>query len=441
MRVLITTAGSHGDINPFVAIGRALRERGHAALMLVNPYYRDLVEEAGVEFAPIGETLDLRDLKNHPDVMHRYRGGRTVLDKWLIPYSGELLDELGPLIDRFRPDIVVHHHIAMLAPHVCREKGVKTAVVVLAPAMWLSAEDVFVSIDWMPDPPPRWMRWVMRRLGPAFLRRTLDPRLNRVRRAHGLAKERDIYLRCTRGGDVNLGMWSPIVRGPMASDPPTGVICGFPWHDRHGAQEHAPEEIERFLEAGGSAAAPILFTLGSAAAHVPGRFYHDAAEACRLLGRRGVLLIGRSNEPPEGMPEGVAAFSYAPFSAVMPRCCAIVHHGGIGTTAQALRSGRPAVVVPHAHDQFDNAARVRRLGVAESLPAHKVTAERLAGVLRKLLGEPGYAWRAAEIGVKVAREDGAVVAVGLLEKTVAGGDRTYGTDGTDRKKAIAEGGL
>jgi hypothetical protein len=236
MRVLITTSGSHGDAHPFVAIGRALRERGHVARLMVNGYYRDLVEEAGLEFAPIGEPYELRELKEVRDVMHRYRGAGIVMDRWMVPYSADLLRELGPEIDRFRPDIVVYHHIAMLAPEVCRAKGVKTAVVVLSPAIWMSREDVFVSIDWIPDDPPPWMRWLLRNVGGAIVRRTIDPRFNRVRLANGLAKERDIYLRVTRGGDVNLGMWSPVLRGTMASDPAHAVICGFPWHDRHGAQ-------------------------------------------------------------------------------------------------------------------------------------------------------------------------------------------------------------
>ena len=118
MRVLITTSGSHGDIHPFVAIGRALLARGHVARLMVNGYYRDLVEEAGLEFAPVGAPYDLRELKEVRDVMHRYRGARVVMDRWMVPYSADLLREMGPEIDRFKPDIVVYHHIAMLAPDV-----------------------------------------------------------------------------------------------------------------------------------------------------------------------------------------------------------------------------------------------------------------------------------------------------------------------------------
>jgi len=94
------------------------------------------------------------------------------------------------------------------------------------------------------------------------------------------------------------------------------------------------------------------------------------------LGRRALLLIGHSrNLPQAALPEGVAAFEYAPYSEVLPRACAIVHQGGVGTAGQGLRSGKPVLILPHAHDQFDNAARVARLGCGRVLPRPRFNAE------------------------------------------------------------------
>src|SRR5262249_40322391 len=161
-----------------------------------------------------------------------------------------------------------------------------------------------------------------------------------------------------------------------------------------GGHEHPAADLERFLAKGEP---PILFSLGTAAVHVADGFYHEAAEACRILGRRGMLLIANTDLKFEKLPKGVETFTDIPFSHVMPRGAASVHHGGIGTTGQAMAAGRPTVVVPHAHDQYDNAARVKRLGISETLRRGKLTAERLAGALRSVLDDASCALLAGEV--------------------------------------------
>ena len=180
----------------------------------------------------------------------------------------------------------------------------------------------------------------------------------------------------------------------MPGDPAHGVICGFPWHDRSAGQETPVAPLNEFLDAGPP---PIVFSLGTAAVHTAGRFYSDAAEACGMLGRRGLLLVGRPEYAPPRLPDGVRPFTYAPFSQVLPRAAAVVHHGGIGTTAQALRSGHPTVVCPLSHDQFDNAARVSRLGVSATVKHSAVSARRLALELSKVLDDPATARRATRV--------------------------------------------
>jgi rhamnosyltransferase subunit B len=415
MRVLITTAGSHGDINPFIAIGRALIARGHEAVMLANPYFQTQAEEAGLGYIPFGETFDLRDLKDMPDVMHPRRAASVVIEEMLLPVADDTLRQLPSLLKEVRPDAVLHHHISMATPWVCEPLGVPCANAVLAPMMWMAAEDVFSPMSWSPLHPKPWLRWAMRKLMLPAMRFQIDPPVNRLRREHGLQPIRDVWRTISRSGALNLGMWSPTFRGPLAGDPEGGVICGFPWHDRHGAQEEAPDTVENFLADGPE---PILFSLGTAAVHVASGFYHEAAEACRILGKRGMLLVGNSGVGVEGAPAGVEHFTYVPFSRVMPRVAVSVHHGGIGTTAQGMRAGRPTVIVPHAHDQYDNAARVKRLGISETLNKGKLTARRLADAINRVLEDPDVSHKAAEVGRLVAQEDGAGVAAREIEKLV-----------------------
>ena len=126
---------------------------------------------------------------------------------------------------------------------------------------------------------------------------------------------------------------------------------------------------------------------------------------------------------PATLPDGVAAFEYAPYSEVLPRACAIVHQGGVGTTGQGMRAGKPVLILPHAHDQFDNAARVVRLGCGRVLARPRYNAESAIGELKALLDDPTYAESAAKVGETVSQEQGARVAVNEIEKVLVLGCR------------------
>ena len=127
------------------------------------------------------------------------------------------------------------------------------------------------------------------------------------------------------------------------------------------------------------------------------------------------MLIGK-NAPPKNLSENIIAASYAPYSQIFPRACAIVHQGGIGTTAQALRAGRPTLVMPYSHDQPDNAARVERLGTSRTIPRKQYSAVSVAKKLRELLENPNYAAKAAKIGHVIPAENGVGVACDAIEK-------------------------
>jgi UDP:flavonoid glycosyltransferase YjiC (YdhE family) len=197
--------------------------------------------------------------------------------------------------------------------------------------------------------------------------------------------------------------------------PPRTTITGFTFHDRvaHQWPTLAPD-LQAFLQSGPP---PVVFTLGSIAVEFPGDFYRVSAEVARRLGRRAVLLVGAQgmgtcrNERSADMFVG----DYAPVSELFPRALAVVHHGGVGTLGQTLRAGKPQIVVPLFSDQFDNAARAVRLGVARSIALKRYVPERVAAELSRLFDGPGYAARAAAVGEEVSREDGAEAAARIID--------------------------
>jgi UDP:flavonoid glycosyltransferase YjiC (YdhE family) len=135
-----------------------------------------------------------------------------------------------------------------------------------------------------------------------------------------------------------------------------------------------------------------------------------------MLRRRAVLLVGPDpRNRPATLPDGVAVFEYAPYAALFPRAAAVVHQGGIGTTAEAMRAGRPMLVMPYAHDQPDNAERVARLGIARTISRERYTAARAADALRRLLDGPSYAQKATKVGSVLRKEDAVGTACNALE--------------------------
>jgi len=420
MKVLLTAIGSAGDVNPFIAVGRALRERGHQATLLVNPLFKHQVVTAGLELLSLGSEAALRRLRRehmrfmlHPASAHHH-----LWQKLVLPNASLLVEALQTTVRADPPDVMVCHPVSFGARWVCERHNIPCVVAALSPLVWMSRKDGSVHARaFMQESPPEWLLRLQLWLARPLFRRTVDPGLNAIRKRFGFPPARDVFFDQVVGCDVNLGLWSPAFRRPMPDDPPNGRICGFAWFDRSHQIEHADDEIRHFLDEGEP---PIIFTMGTTIVAAAGDFYAHAAEACRRLGRRGLLLTGSAENAPRRLPRGVRAFAYAPFSTVLSRGCATVHHGGIGTTAQALRSGKPTVVIPYAYDQFDNAARVKRLGVSVTLKRTRVLPTTLVRALHRVLESPRVTARARELGDTVVREDGATVAVAVLE-TVARG--------------------
>lgn len=426
MRILLITMGSHGDVHPFFAIAQALRRAGHKALVLTNGAFGAQAVRAGVALEPLGEGRDLAELMKQADVMHPMRGPRVVLKEMMAPMVPEIFQKTRDVVRGFRADAAVVHPICLGAHWACEQAGVPVATAALAPISYMQSHDRIVFGPWRSHEPRLYATRLDAWFGRHLMRWMLDGTLNKARRELGLSKGRDLLVREFVRPGLNLGLWSPHFRPPAKGDPAGSVLCGFPWFDDHHDHQEADGKLEQFLNDG---PAPIVFSLGTAAVHVPGDFYSMATQVCTRMRRRGVLLVGRPEYVQKlgALPASVHAATYVPFREILPRGCLTVHHGGIGTTGQALRAGRPMVVTPLAHDQFDNAARCKRLGVGETLPHAKLSVQGLQTALERVLGgglrdtggsgqSMGYAERAAAIGPRIAAEDGAAVAVKALEQ-------------------------
>ncbi|MCX7900292.1 MAG: glycosyltransferase, partial [Methylocystis sp.] len=212
------------------------------------------------------------------------------------------------------------------------------------------------------------------------------------------------------GAAAMIGLYSPLLAQKQPDHPANLQIAGFAFHDRHmGDGDEVSPALGAFLAAGPP---PIVFTLGSFFARDQIAIYRAGVEAARRLKRRAVLLVNQDDleEARALAAEDAFVAAYVPHSRVFPRAAAIVHHGGIGTTGQALRAGAPQLVTPLMGDQTDNGARLGRLGVARMLKPEWATVDSLTRELSCLLGDEAYARKTREIAPLIAKEDGARVA-------------------------------
>ena len=186
-----------------------------------------------------------------------------------------------------------------------------------------------------------------------------------MRHELGLPKGANPLFDAKHSPHLVLALFSRVLGVEQKDWPPNTLITGFCFYDADAGNAALPTQLEEFLAAGD---APVVFTLGSAAVLAAGQFYEHSAQAAMRLGVRAVLLIGSDtrNRPEAALPDSICVAEYAPYSALFPRASLVVHQGGVGTTAQCLRAGKPMLIMPYSHDQPDNARRMRRLKVGLS---------------------------------------------------------------------------
>ena len=404
-RVVITTFGSLGDLHPYLAIALALKSRGHEAILLTSPCYRRKVEALGLGFRPMRPDSTFVD---DPAVMRRVMDVRTglehVLRRVILPAVRESYDDTLAAIEG--ADLLVSHPICFAAGLVAEATGTP----------WVSTMVTPLGLSSAYDPPTlsgyTGLCGLLRPLGPAFwgpLRRLLKRAtrpwarpIDRLRAELGLPPDVAHPLVDGQSPSLHLALFSRSLSAEQPDWPPQTVITGFPFYDRDG-ETGLSSELARFLDDG---PLPVVFTLGNSASTVAGRFYQNSAEAAARLGYRAVLVLKDPRNRPPSLAEGMIAVEYAPFSVLFPRSALIVHHGGIGTSGLAMRSGKPMLVVPFAHDQPDNAARLARLGVARALSPHRYTADRAAHELNALIDNPVCSERAIWVSDRIREEDG-----------------------------------
>jgi rhamnosyltransferase subunit B len=410
--VALVTMGAWGDLFPFVGVGRALVARGHEVRLAASPAWEDVVAAAGVPFMGVGRRLGFEEYRRHPEILRPVPFGlRHALNRFVFDQIDELTGDLGQAMNG--ADLVVTHPAQVAAQNVAEQLGLRRVVATVFPGMIPSATTVPGGTRLGPWPGragrvANRMAWRSARAGTALL---FDQPINHHRRQLGLPRLRAALLTLPLRAEATIVMASPHVIKPPPDWPHSVTLTSFVAWDP-AAERPVDTATLAFLEAGD---APLLVTLGSNGAIDPDDFFDHAARVA-LDARLRVLVVtgpGQARHNLAGL-DGVHVTDYAPFSTVMTRCRAAIHHAGVGTTVAAIRAGIPHVAVPKGFDQPDTAARIEALGIGSAVPWPK-RHRHLAPALHRVLSEPHFDERAATLGAKVRDEDGAALSADIIE--------------------------
>lgn len=381
MHFICSTFGSAGDVFPMLGLALELRSRGHAITFATNEHFEGVVRSYGLPFEMLGTREAFHAAINNPDLWrprHAFRHVYQSLQPALKRQYEIHAERAGT------DDVVGITNCFGMGALVAQDKlGIPVITLHLQPAvLWSDREP--------PTLPglfgPRWMKSLLYGLAGRFIiDPVVCPHLNAWRRELNLPPVKRITDWWNSRYSV-LCLFPDWYSQPQPDWPGNILQTDFPlWN--HRANEPLGDAVESFLNDGEP---PLVFTPGTANLH--GKpFFEAAVQACRTLGRRGILLTGFPEQIPHDLPDSVAHFAYVPLDQLLSKSAAFIHHGGIGSASQAMLAGIPQVLMPLAHDQFDNAARIQRLGIGDSIPVPKFSGPRLSKTLKHLLESPTVA--------------------------------------------------
>lgn len=391
----IITTGSTGDIYPFMRIALSLQAIGKKVTFITHVVHAKLLHGSGLTFVGFGSEEEYLRVINNPDIWHP----RRAVSVLFADCKDQFLELDAVIRSTVANDsaVVITHPLIVPSLAIARDRGQIFNIVSmhLAPSGLRTCYDPLrigeITI-------PKWVPMSWRKAYWRFVEKGwIDPvaltQTNSARMALGLPVIHSSFLdHIEQVPDLTVTLF-PTWFGSIMPDWPQPMInADFQLFDSAPGESFS-HELQEFIATGEK---PLVFTPGTANLHAS-KFFSCALAAIKNLGQRAILLTKDRSQLPDDLPDSVLWQPYVPLVDLLPRVKALVHHGGIGTTAEAFRAATPQLVIPFAWDQFDNAARVEELGVGVVLRASRINPRRFTSSIRALINSQEVQSRCNEI--------------------------------------------
>jgi sterol 3beta-glucosyltransferase len=400
--IMVLTAGSTGDFEPFAALSERLGRRGHTVTLTADAGFERLAPDGPVEFAPI--RADFQSLVPTPERK------RPSLRGEVFPLMRSMLQDSWTVAWARQPEVIVAHQKSLAAPHLAEKLGVPHIRVLTVPMLTPTREFPL----------------------PGIIRHNLGAVLNRAsyRLVNMLTRPYAGLIRDWRSEGLALAprenppapaktlyCYSPSLVPTPADWPPDTIATGFWLRDDKSDPELLNPDLERFLAAG---APPIYIGFGSSVSPDPAQLGAMVSDAVRQAGIRAVIASGWGALRGVQSNSETMVINSAPHRSLFPRVTAVVHHGGAGTTAAGLLAARPTIVCPFQGDQHFWGAAIHRAGAGpQPMPVKNLTTNRLALAIQTANADADMRTRAADLSDRIAQENGADRASEQIESTLA----------------------
>jgi UDP:flavonoid glycosyltransferase YjiC (YdhE family) len=364
MNVILTSFGSSGDINPFLAVGSALKSRGHQVSFISNEFYKAVIEEHGLKFYQVGTKEEYIRTAQSEHMFHPDKAFRFIVRELIIKYQRDYYYA----IENIRTDksIVISQSISP-GPRIAHEKlSIPLISLNLQPfTFWSVFNPPVFSGFFLPSYLPyKVKKYILEMVDKHYIDKQYAPEINRFLSDLGLPSQQNFFSRWMYSPQLIIGAFPGWFGQPSPDWPRNTRLSGFIMLNN---DDELPPPLEQFLEAGEP---PLVFTAGSAMQHVES-FFETAIAVTKALNRRAIFITSYSGQIPHYKEDCCFVCNSVPYQKLFPRVEAVIHHGGIGTIAHVIAAGKPQLVVPFAHDQPDNASRVERLGLGITVPSGK----------------------------------------------------------------------
>ncbi|GGY48265.1 glycosyltransferase [Pseudoduganella albidiflava] len=420
MKIGLQTWGSHGDVRPFLALAEGLQRSGHEVILVItcvdSDAYARHVSPSGVDIRMVASpVLGPEDAGKIGATVFNTRDPMRQMAKILRLAFAPVEDRMFAAAERLceECDVVIGHFFMHPLRAAAQRAGRPYASVMLSHGGIPSACDHPMRSRGGAQWANRLLWWITR----LAVNRALLADTNRLRARAGVPPVRDMIDEVWLSPQLTLVAVSPVIAVQQPDWPPGVQLSGFLDMPNIAVEGSVAPELAGFLAAGEP---PVYMTLGSWMPADTGwqrETLELLGEAARLAGCRAIIQSADAAACGFTSSDRLLYVRAAPHHAVFPRCSAVLHHGGAGTTQSAILAGKPSVVVPHISEQEHWGRELRRLGIAGT-PVHrrKATAAGLAKLIRQALDTPAMTQAAIEAGNAMRREDGVAAAVELVDR-------------------------